>query len=86
MLSDAEHRKLNEIEAQLRNEDPVFVHRFDDGRRRSRWHRWTATFALVVASVVACLGLVFGSVGTVVAALIALGASAGVWITGRKRH
>ena len=81
VLSDAEQHRLTEIEAQLRNEDPVFVQRFDHGRRRPRWLRWTATLGLVVAAVVACLGLVFGSVGTVVVALIALGASAGMWIT-----
>jgi hypothetical protein len=86
VLSDAEQQRLTEIEAQLRNEDPVFVQRFDDGRHRPRWHRWTATFALVVASAVACLGLVFGSVGMVVLALVALGTSAGMWITGRRRN
>lgn len=85
MLSDAEQRRLSEIEAKLRNDDPVFVQRFDNGPRRPRWHRWAATTALVVASAVTCLGLVLGSVGTVVVALIALGASAGIWITDRRR-
>src|SRR5689334_12773327 len=77
VLSDAEQRRLTEIEAQLRNDDPTFVQRFGGGRRRARWHRLAATLGLVVASAIACLGLVFGSVGTVVIALIALGASAG---------
>jgi hypothetical protein len=85
VLSDAEQQRLSEIEAQLRNNDPIFVQRFDHGRRRPRWHRWTATLGLVVAAAIACLGLVFGSVGTVVVALIALGASAGIWITDRQR-
>jgi hypothetical protein len=87
MLSDAEQQRLTEIEAQLRNDDPVFVQRFDDGRgRRPRWHRLTATFALVVAAAVACVGLLFASVGTVVVALAALGAISGIWITGRSRR
>ena len=86
MLSDAEQQRLTEIEAQLRNDDPVFVQRFGDGRgRRPRWHRLTATLALAVAAAVVCVGLVVGSVGTVVVALTALGAIAGMWVTGRNR-
>jgi Flp pilus assembly protein TadB len=86
MLSDAEQQRLAEIEAQLRNDDPVFVQHFDDGRaRRPGWHRLTATLALVVAAAVACVGLVFGSVGTVVVALTALGAASGMWVAGRNR-
>jgi len=84
VLSDAEQQRLTEIEAQLRSDAPVFVQHFDGGRRRPRWHRWTATVGLVVASAVACLGLVVGSVGTVVVALTALGASAGMWITDNR--
>jgi len=56
---------------------------------RSPWRRRLSLAqdaALVVASAVACLGLVFGSVGMVVLAVVALGTSAGMWITGRRRN
>jgi hypothetical protein len=38
MLSDAEQRRLVEIETLLRRDDPAFVRRFD-GRRRTPWRR-----------------------------------------------
>ena len=38
MLSEAEQRKLSEIESHLKAEDPTFVQRFNDrGQRRPRW-------------------------------------------------
>jgi hypothetical protein len=86
MLSEAERRKLSEIESQLGAEDPAFVQRFDDrakpqpgSGRRGR----VALAVVAVAMTVACVGLVVGSVGTVVFALSGIGAGAGLWVTHR---
>lgn len=88
MLSDAEQQRLTEIESQLRADDPVFVQRFDDRGRhplRPNWRHLAALLAATVAVTTCGVGLAFGSVGTVVIALTAIGATAGMWITHRHR-
>ncbi len=88
MLSEAERRKLTEIESQLGVEDPAFVQRFD-GRAepplRSRWRGIVALLVIAVAITVAGVGLVARNVGMVVLALIGIGASAGLWVSHRLR-
>lgn len=86
MLSEAEQRRLSEIEAQLQADDPAFVKRFDDRRRRRRWQRPAALVAALVAAVSAGVGLVVGSVGIVVVAFATIGAGAGAWIALGRRH
>jgi hypothetical protein len=84
MLSKAERRKLTEIESRLTSEDPVFVQRFRDrGDRRRGWSGRSALLAGGAAVLVAAFGLIVDSVGTVVVALTAIGASAGMWVTHR---
>jgi hypothetical protein len=84
MLSEAEQRKLTEIESQLTCEDPLFVQRFrGGGNLRPGWRGRVALFAGGAAVMVAAFGLIVGSVGTVVIALTAIGASAGMWVTHR---
>jgi hypothetical protein len=84
VLSKAELRKLTEIESQLSCEDPVFVERFRDrGGLRSGWRGRVALSAGGAAVMVAGFGLIVGSVGMVVVALTAVGASAGMWVTHR---
>ncbi len=84
MLSKAEQRKLTEMESQLTREDPVFVQRFRGrGGQRSGWRGRAALFAGSASVMVAAFGLMVGSVGTVVVALTAIGASAGVWVSHR---
>jgi hypothetical protein len=86
MLSEAERRRLNEIESQLGAEDPAFVRRFADRaepQSRARWRGIVAVLLVVVATTVAGIGLIMGSIGTVVLALIGIGAGAGLWITHR---
>jgi hypothetical protein len=86
MLSDAEQRRLTELELQLRTDDPAFVQRFDERRHRPR-HNWrgpAALLALSVAVTVAGFGLVLGDVRTVIVGLTALVAGTTMWI--RRRH
>jgi DUF3040 family protein len=86
MLSEAERRKLSEIESQLGAEDPAFVQRFDDRakpRLKSGWSGRVALLVVAVAMTVACVGLIVSSVGTVVVALTGIGAGAGLWVTHR---
>ena len=86
MLSEAERRKLSEIESQLGAEDPAFVQRFDDSAKpqlRSGRGGRVALLVVAVSMTVACVGLVVSSVGIVVVALTGLGAGAGLWVTHR---
>jgi hypothetical protein len=83
MLSEAERRKLSEIESQLGAEDPAFVQRFDGRAKPQRSRGRVAVLIVAVATTVACIGLVVGSVGTVVVALTGIGAGAGLWVTHR---
>ena len=88
MLSEVERRRLIAIESQFRAADPVFVQHFTSGwerRPRGRWRGLATLVAIIVAVVTAGIGLVLGSVATVVVALTAIGATAGLWITNRRR-
>jgi hypothetical protein len=84
MLSDAEQRRLTELELQLRTDDPAFVQRFDERQHRHSWRGLAALLALSVAVTVAGFGLVLGDVGTVIVGLTALVAGTAMWI--RRRH
>jgi hypothetical protein len=85
MLSEAERRKLSEIESQLGAEDPAFMQRFDRAKPQlgSGWRGRVALLVVAVAMTVAGLGLILHSVGTVVVALTGIGAGAGLWVTHR---
>ena len=84
MLSDAEQRRLTEIEAQLRADDPAFVQRFDDEEQRQPSHWWRGLAALLelsVAVTISGFGLVLRNVGTVIVGLTAIGAGTAMWIS-----
>jgi hypothetical protein len=86
MLSEAERRKLSEIESYLGAEDPAFVQRFDDRARpqlKSGRRGRVALIVVTVATTVACVGLAVGSVGSVLVALIGFGVGAGLWVMHR---
>jgi hypothetical protein len=66
-------------------DDPVFVQRFNSGwerRPRGKWRGLAAFVAVIVAIVTVGIGLMLASVATVVIALTAIGAIAGLWIGG----
>jgi hypothetical protein len=85
MLSDAEQRRLAEIESSLQAEDPVFVQRFDAQPLPRRRRTLAASMALLMAVTVTAMALVVGSVPAAVIGLIAAGATIGLWATGRSR-
>ena len=80
-LSDAERRRLAEIESSLRAEDPDFEQR----RMRLRRHRHNvlALTGISAAVIVIVVALARGSLGAAVVGLIAAGAAAGLWATRR---
>jgi hypothetical protein len=88
MLSEAEQRKLFEIETLLRVDDPAFAEQFD-----TRWETTTATrrtTALLTILVGAILTIAALVTGTVVVAVIGLcvvvGTAAGFWASHRTRR
>jgi hypothetical protein len=87
MLSDAEQRRLFEIETLLRVDDPAFVQQFD-----TRWKTTPATprtMALLTILAGAILTMAALMTGTVVVAVIGLcvvGTAAGFWASHRTRH
>ncbi|GAA3452456.1 DUF3040 domain-containing protein [Dactylosporangium matsuzakiense] len=84
MLSDDERRRLEELEAGLREEDPQFSHAFTTpvpslGSRRRRVAVWLG----VVAGIAVVTGLILGNVPTVVVAICAVGVAAALWLPPR---
>ena len=84
MLSDAERRRLGEIERGLRSEDPEFAERFGHGMRRGarKSRGMTARGWLIAATLIMALAVLMASVTTALIALSVAGVSAGLWLTG----
>jgi hypothetical protein len=85
MFSEAEQRRLAEIEALLRVDDPGFVQRFD-----ARWGAWrkrkiTVITAFSVAVTLTLAALVAGSAGGVLFGLAGMGVASGMWLSHRIR-
>ncbi|WP_406068492.1 DUF3040 domain-containing protein [Micromonospora sp. NBC_01638] len=77
MLSDAEQRKLTEIELNLQTEDPLFVRSFSD---RSRWRLrrcgMTGRGWLIMSALIMCLAVLMINawVAALAAAIAVIGA------------
>ena len=87
MLSDAEQRRLTEIERGLRSEDPEFADRFGHVMQ-SRPHKWrgmTARAWLIAAAMIMGLAVLMASVGIALIAVSVAGVSAAMWLTGHSR-
>jgi hypothetical protein len=84
-LSEAEQRRLAEIETLLRVDDPGFVQRFDVPGGGSR--RWTsmALVGFVAAVAVTVVALLAGNVPFAVIGLSGTGAAAGTCLSQRAR-
>ncbi len=85
MFSEAEQRRLAEIEALLRVDDPGFVQRFD-----ARWGAWrkrkiAVILAFLMAVTVTLVALIIGSVGGAFFGLAGMGVASGVWLSHRSR-
>ncbi|MFI7426889.1 DUF3040 domain-containing protein [Micromonospora sp. NPDC049836] len=87
MLSDAEQRRLTEIEHGLRSEDPDFADRFGHVMQ-SRPHKWcgmTARAWLIAAALIMGLAVLMASLGVALIAVSVAGVSAAAWITDQTR-
>ena len=87
MLSDAEQRRLTQIELELWTEDPRFVARFHHRSQRgpNKWGGMTARVWLLVAALTMGLAVLMASAGMVAIALCAAAVSAGLWLTDPSR-
>jgi hypothetical protein len=87
MLSDAEQRRLTEIERGLRSADPEFIERFGHGIQRGpqKWRGMTARGWLIAAALIMGLAVLMASVGMALIALSVAGVNAGWWLTGYSR-
>lgn len=82
MISDAERRRLAEIEAVLRREDPALVQRFEKQRRTARCRGIRARLAIpLVLAVIAVAVALGGAVAAVNALLVmgVIGVAIGLW-------
>jgi hypothetical protein len=84
MLSDAEQRRLAEIETLLRAADPVFVRRFEGRWRAPRRWLLVAMLAIPVTVLMTLIGLAVGSFVAAVMGLSATCAALGVWFSHRS--
>jgi len=83
MLSDAEQRRLAEMESLLRAADPVFVRRFEDRWRAARRWRLLALLAIPVTVSMMFIGLALGGIVAAVIGFLATGVAFGVWFSHR---
>jgi hypothetical protein len=82
MLSDAERRRLNEIERDLRSQDPSFAERISTATAQRATRQWCGMGAvdwLLAGVVAACLSILLRSGGMAVIALVAFCAGFALW-------
>ncbi|MFC7535587.1 DUF3040 domain-containing protein [Actinoplanes sp. GCM10030250] len=82
MLSEADRRRLAQIEQELQAQDPLFAQRLSSATPPSASPRWcgmSATSWLVAAVFTGCLAMLLKSGGMAVIALLALCLSMGLW-------
>jgi len=83
MLSDAEQRRLTEIERGLRSEDAELADRFGHvmPSRPHKWRGMTARAWLIAAVLIMGLAALMTSLGVALIAVSVAGMSAAIWIT-----
>jgi hypothetical protein len=82
MLSDAEQRKLNQIELNLQTEDPLFARSFSDQSRwRLRWCGITGRGWLIMGALIMCLAVLMINAWVAALAAIIAGIGVGLWLT-----
>ncbi|MGA5305716.1 DUF3040 domain-containing protein [Nucisporomicrobium flavum] len=82
MLSDAEQRRLSEIERDLRVQDPSFAERIGTAAPQPALRRWCGMGAVdwfLAGVVAACLAILLGSGGMAVIALMGFCAGFALW-------
>ncbi|UQU62249.1 DUF3040 domain-containing protein [Couchioplanes caeruleus] len=83
MLSDAEQRRLSEIERELQADDPRFVARCSGmaARHPARWGGMTARMWLVTAALTMGLAVLMTDAYLVLISLSVAGVSLGLWLS-----
>jgi hypothetical protein len=84
MLSDAEQRRLIQIERRLQSEDPEFAERFGHLLRRGprKWRIMTSRYWLIAATLIMALAVLMASPAVALIASMVAGVSAGLWVKG----
>ena len=86
MLSDAEQRRLLEMETLLRVDDPAFVQHFETRWRTARLTRRTSLLlTIIVGAILTVAALVTGTVIVAVIGLCVVGTAGGFWASHRTR-
>jgi hypothetical protein len=85
MSSKAEQRRLAEIEALLRADDPAFVQQFDGRYDVSQSRRILAFLGFLLAVMITAVALIANSVGLAILGVCGMGAAAGLWLSHRVR-
>jgi hypothetical protein len=85
MFSKAEQRRLAEIEALLRADDPAFVQQFDARYDVPQSRRILAFLGFVLAVMITAVAVIAGSIGLAVLGLCGMGAAACVRLSHRLR-
>jgi hypothetical protein len=82
MLSDAERRRLMEIEGRMRSDDPEFADRFSHVLRRGprTWRIMTTRRWLIAATLVMALAVLMASPAVALIASMVGGVTAGLWV------
>jgi hypothetical protein len=87
MLSEAEQRRLAEIESSLRLDYPRLARRFAGRTKPWTWRTWPGlalVLVMVAAVMVAVVGLAGRSVAVVVGAIVAVGVCVATWAAHRR--
>jgi uncharacterized membrane protein YczE len=87
MLSDAEQRRLSEIETFLRVDDPAFVQQFDTRwQTKRRPPRTIVPLTILVGAILTMAALRTGTVVVAVIGPCVVGTAAGFWASHRTRR
>ncbi len=86
VLSDAEQRRLMEIERRLRSDDPEFAERFGHVLRCGprKWRITNSRCWLIAATLIMALAVLMASPAVAFIASMVAGVSAALWVKGYR--
>jgi hypothetical protein len=80
MLGEAEQRRLVEIEALLRADDPAFVKQFDARQNVTGTGRILSFAGILLAVTVTAVTLIAGNLAVAIPGLFGMVAATGIWL------